>query len=84
MKNGRRDYAREYEKYAGRPEQIKNRSERNQARAAYEKKHGDQTGKDIDHKKPLVKGGSNGMSNLRAVSVHANRSFARTSKNRMK
>jgi len=36
-------------------------------------------GKDIDHKVPLDHGGSAlGLHNLRAVSVHANRSFERT------
>jgi hypothetical protein len=84
MRNGKRDYKKENEKYNSRPEQIAKRSERNQARATYEKAHGDQTGKDIDHKKPLVKGGSSKPSNLRAVSPRANRSFARTSSNRMK
>lgn len=34
--------------------------------------------KDIDHKKPIVKGGSNADSNLRPRSVHANRSYKRT------
>ena len=35
--------------------------------------------KDIDHKKPLVKGGSEtATSNLRAVSQHENRSYKRT------
>jgi hypothetical protein len=34
--------------------------------------------KDIDHKNPLAKGGSNDESNLRVRSEHANRSFPRT------
>lgn len=34
--------------------------------------------KDIDHKKPIVKGGSNDPKNLRPRSVHANRSYKRT------
>jgi hypothetical protein len=34
--------------------------------------------KDIDHKKPIVKGGSNAASNLRPRTVHANRSYKRT------
>lgn len=40
--------------------------------------------KDIDHKKPLVKGGTNTRSNLRVRSASSNRSFARTSKSGMK
>lgn len=75
-----RDYKKEYANYQGRPEQIANRAERNAARAAMEKagvvRKGD--GKDVDHKKALVKGGSNAMSNLRAVPASQNRSFART------
>lgn len=35
-------------------------------------------GKDIDHRKPLVKNGSNKPSNWRVRSEHANRSFPRT------
>lgn len=40
--------------------------------------------RDIDHKTPLVKGGSNSTSNLRPRSQHANRSFARTKNAGMK
>ena len=41
-------------------------------------------GKDVDHKKPLAKGGSNAKSNLRVRSESANRSFKRNSKAGMK
>lgn len=34
-------------------------------------------GEDLDHKKPLSKGGTNTTSNYRAESEHANRSFPR-------
>lgn len=34
-------------------------------------------GKDLDHKKPLSKGGSNSLSNARVTSKSENRSFAR-------
>jgi 5-methylcytosine-specific restriction endonuclease McrA len=84
MSNGKRDYKKENKLYNSRPEQIKNRTARNQARAEYEKAHGDQTGKDIDHKKAISKGGSNSKSNLRAVSPSANRSFSRTRTGKMK
>lgn len=81
-----RNYKKEYANYQGKPEQIKNRSERNQARAQLMKegvvKKGD--GKDVDHKKPIVKGGGNARSNLRVQSQHSNRSYARTRSARMK
>lgn len=34
-------------------------------------------GKDVDHKTPLSKGGTNHSSNLRVVSASENRSFSR-------
>jgi hypothetical protein len=75
-----RDYKDEYAKYQGKPEQKKNRAERNTARrqatTAGKVHKGD--GKDIDHKTPLSKGGSNSKSNRRVVSASSNRSFART------
>ena len=40
-------------------------------------------GKDIDHKTPISKGGSNAKSNLRVESAHKNRSFKRTSSGAM-
>lgn len=79
MKNGRRDYKRENELYNSRPEQIKNRSERTTLRREANSKgitsKGD--GKDLDHKKPLSKGGSNSLSNARVTSKSENRSFSR-------
>lgn len=75
----KRNYAAEYAKYQGTPEQIKKRSERNKARRAYEKAHGDLPSTvDVDHKKPIDKGGTNKASNLRAVPQSQNTSFART------
>lgn len=41
-------------------------------------------GKDVDHKKPLSKGGSNSTSNARVVSASANRSFPRNKDGSMK
>lgn len=41
-------------------------------------------GKDVDHKKPIAKGGSNSTGNLRVVSKSQNRSFARTRSAKMK
>lgn len=70
-----RNYA--YDKaYAARPEQKKNRAKRNAARAAVTKAKGKAAvkGKDVDHKKPLSKGGSNKRSNLRITTKKKNRS----------
>jgi len=82
----KRNYRKEYDNYQGKPDQIKKRAERNHARREMEKSgkahKGD--GMDVDHKKPLAKHGSNKDSNLRVVSKHANRSFARTRSARMK
>lgn len=86
MKNGKRDYKTENEKYNSRPEQKKRRAARNTARrqaaAAGLVKKGD--GKDVDHKRPLSKGGSNAKSNRRVVSASKNRSFARNKNGSMK
>lgn len=79
-----RDYKKEYANYQGKPEQIANRSERNHARREMEKAGKVRKGQDVDHKKPLIKGGSNAMCNLRAKSPSENRSFARTKSARMK
>ena len=60
---------------------IKKRAERNAARAEMAKAgkvhKGD--GKDVDHARPLGKGGSNSSSNLRVTSAGPNRSFKRNS-----
>ena len=41
-------------------------------------------GKDVDHKKPLSKGGTTVRSNLKAEPASKNRSFKRTSKGAIK
>jgi hypothetical protein len=86
MTNGKRDYKKEYAKYHGTTEQRANRSERtvarNKANADGITKKGD--GKDLDHKRPLSKGGTSARSNLRAVSASSNRSFSRNSDGSMK
>jgi len=68
---GERDYKKEYREYHGKPEQIKNRSERNIARRKLGLKNGD--GREVDHKKSLSNGGSNNRSNLRVTSLKTNR-----------
>lgn len=86
MTNGKRDYKKEYAKYQGRPDQIKKRSERTtarrQAEAAGIVHKGD--GKDMDHIKPLSKGGKNVKSNERAVPASVNRSFSRNANGSLK
>lgn len=86
MKNGKRDYRAEYDKYQGRKEIIRRRVLRNKARKILEKmgrvSKGD--GKDVDHKRPLDKGGGNSIRNLRVRSRGANRSFARDSRGGVK
>lgn len=63
-------------KYNSKPEQKKNRAARGRARYALMKKglvrKGD--GKDVDHRMPLSRGGSNDTSNLRVESASSNRS----------
>ena len=66
-----RDYKEEYQKYHGKAENIKKRSERNIARRKLGLEKGD--GKEVDHKKPLSKGGSNKKANLKATSLKSNR-----------
>lgn len=55
--------------------QRKNRAKRNAARSKMAKsgKVSKGDGKDVDHKKPLIKGGSNGAKNLRVASKSKNR-----------
>ncbi len=67
----KRDYKKEYREYHSKPAQRKNRSKRNQARRKMGLKVGDK--REVDHKRPLSKGGSNRKSNLRVVSRKTNR-----------
>lgn len=54
--------------YNARPDQVAKRVQRNQARKAYEAKHGDlPSTTDVDHKRMIKDGGTNAPSNLRAV-----------------
>jgi hypothetical protein len=70
--------------YEDTPEQVKNREARNRARYAMEKAgkvhKGD--GRDVDHVRPLAKGGSTSTSNLRVISVHRNRGYPRDARNK--
>ena len=67
----KRNYRKEYDEYHGNPLQIERRSERNKARRKKGLKKGDP--REVDHKKPLSKGGSNGSNNLRITSRSQNR-----------
>lgn len=71
MATKKRDYKKEYREYHSKPEQVKNRSARNKARKKMGLKVGDP--REVDHKKPLSKGGSNKKTNLRVVSRTTNR-----------
>lgn len=88
MVNGKsvRDYKKERDKYHSRPEQMANNRARKKARRELEAegKVKPFDGKDVDHKTPLKRGGSNGRSNLRVQNKSANRSVSKTSGNRMK
>jgi hypothetical protein len=84
--NKKRPYKKEYEEYQGKPEQIKKRAARNAARAELVKDgkvhKGD--GQDVDHIKPLSKGGGSSKKNLRVKPANENRSFSRNSDHTVK
>jgi hypothetical protein len=86
MKNGKRDYKKEYQEYHADDKQKKNRAKRNAARRELEKegvvRKGD--GKDVAHKHALSKGGGNHRSNLKVEDKSANRSFKRNADGSMK
>jgi len=69
--NGKRDYKKElnWEK-KNKPSRVKDRAKRNAARKTAGLKVGDP--RQVDHKTPLSKGGSNKRSNLRIVSAKTN------------
>jgi hypothetical protein len=77
--NKPRPYAKEYENYDGTEAVKKKRAQRNKARRMMERegvvKKGD--GKDVNHKKPLSKGGTTTKSNIEAVPASKNRSYRR-------
>jgi hypothetical protein len=92
--NKPRPYKKEYQQQKARGEQP-SRNARAKARYAYDKTHPDspndkdhtaesREGKDLEHIKPLSKGGSNSKKNIRVESQHANRSFVRNSDHTVK
>ena len=66
-----RNYRKEYDEFHGKPAQIHMRAERNAARADAGLRKGDP--REVDHIKPLSKGGSNSDANTRVVSRSTNR-----------
>jgi len=73
-KKPKRDYKEEYKKFHSSPTQIRHRSMKNQARRIMEKKYGDlKKTQEVDHIKPVSKGGTNSIKNLRIVSRKTNR-----------
>jgi len=79
-----RNYQQEYANES--PERRKQRAKRNAARRELMReglvKKGD--GKDVNHVKPLSKGGGNSRSNLNVVPKRKNSSYARNSDRSMK
>ena len=77
--SSKRNYAKEYADYHGKPEQVANRGERVKARRIMEKSgqasKGD--GLDVDHIKPLKSGGTSAKGNLRMQSVAKNRASSK-------
>ena len=77
----KRNFRQEYLNYDGTPEVKKKRAQRNKARRMLEREgvvhKGD--GKDVDHTKPLSKGGKTVRSNLKVKSASSNRSYPRKS-----
>ena len=86
MTNGKRDYKKEDAWDRDHKGRKQERTERHKARAEMVKegvisKH---SSKQIDHKTPLSKGGSNSRSNLRAISAAKNESYPRNKDGSMK
>lgn len=85
----KRDYSQERKTAIRRGETLGSDSDnakRKKLRRAMEKdgKVKPHDGKDVDHVKPLSKGGSNSKSNARVTTASANRSFPRTKSGAMK
>jgi len=70
-----RDYAKEYRDFHGKPAEIKKRAMRNAAHKSAEKHAGHKITKDIDHKTPLRKGGTNAPGNTRVMDKGPNRAW---------
>jgi 5-methylcytosine-specific restriction endonuclease McrA len=80
QRNGKRNYDAELQwEKTSKPNRVKDRAERNKARAMLMEeglvKKGD--GMHVDHKHPLSKGGTTKRSNLRAVKASTNLALKR-------
>lgn len=81
------NYVRDYKQEAASesPERKKQRTARHRARAIYERAFGPiPSGYDVDHKRPLSKGGSDKITNLGLQRSSANRSYPRNPDGSMK
>mgnify|MGYP003990345689 FL=1 len=67
----KRNYKKEYKAFHAKPKQRKLRGLRDKARRIKKLKVGDS--REVDHKQPLSKGGSNANTNLRITSRSKNR-----------
>lgn len=88
MTNGKRDYKKElnWEKKK-KPNRVKDRAQRNQARSMVAKEKGvspKEIEGDVGHKKAVGKGGQNFLSNLFIQKAGENRSFSRNKDGSMK
>lgn len=88
MTNGKRDYKKELEwEHKKKPNRVKDRAQRNGARATVAKKNGKKPTElngDVGHKKAVSKGGKNSLANLFVQNPSENRSFARNKDGSMK
>jgi len=88
QKNGVRQYKRELEwEKKSKPNRVKDRAQRNAARATVAKKAGVKATAlkgDVGHKKAISRGGKNGLANLFVQNPTNNRSFARNKDGSMK
>jgi 5-methylcytosine-specific restriction endonuclease McrA len=86
--NYKRDYKQEYKTAKGRGEvgtgSESGNAKRHRLRREALKLGMVKPGQDLDHKRPLSKGGSNTLDNARAVHPSKNRSFPRNSDGSMK
>jgi hypothetical protein len=80
--NKPRPYKKEYKQQVARGEH-EDRMERQRARRTLDKKGVSRAGKDVSHRKPLSKGGSN-KDGYKLESPHKNRSFKRNSNRSVK
>lgn len=71
-----RNYKHEHELEMQKPKARELRADRQRARREMDKEGVVRKGNDIDHKKPLSKGGSNDKANLRLIDPETNRAFS--------